>query len=102
MRLQASARACDNGRVGEAVDLGHAVRSTAEGGGRGMVTMRNAIRFRRRGRIVELTGFHPRATLLDYLRLVERQRRHQGGLRGGRLRRLHGGARAREGRPPRL
>ena len=32
---------------------------------------RDAIRFRRRGRIVELTGFHPRSTLLDYLRLVE-------------------------------
>jgi xanthine dehydrogenase small subunit len=33
---------------------------------------RDAIRFRRRGRTVELTGFHPRSTLLDYLRLVER------------------------------
>jgi xanthine dehydrogenase small subunit len=32
---------------------------------------RDAIRFRRRGRIVELTGFHPRSTLLDYLRLAE-------------------------------
>src|SRR5918998_465326 len=40
----------------------------AEAGNR---ATRDAIRFRRRGRTVELTGFHPRSTLLDYLRLVE-------------------------------
>lgn len=34
---------------------------------------REAIRFLRYGRVVEVTGFHPRATLLDYLRLQERQ-----------------------------
>jgi xanthine dehydrogenase small subunit len=34
--------------------------------------MRQAIRFRRDGRIVELDGFHPRTTLLDYLRETER------------------------------
>jgi xanthine dehydrogenase small subunit len=34
---------------------------------------REAIRFWRHGRIVEVSGFHPRATLLDYLRLEERQ-----------------------------
>lgn len=34
--------------------------------------MRDAIRFLRRGKVKEVTGFHPRATLLDYLRLVER------------------------------
>jgi xanthine dehydrogenase small subunit len=33
---------------------------------------RDAIRFRRAGRVVEARGFHPRATLLDYLRLEER------------------------------
>jgi xanthine dehydrogenase small subunit len=33
---------------------------------------RDAIRFRRAGRVVEVRGFHPRATLLDHLRLVER------------------------------
>ena len=35
--------------------------------------MRRAVRFLRRGRVVEATGFVPRATLLDYLRLVERR-----------------------------
>jgi xanthine dehydrogenase small subunit len=34
---------------------------------------REAIRFLRQGRVVEITGFHPRTTLLDYLRLQERQ-----------------------------
>jgi xanthine dehydrogenase small subunit len=34
--------------------------------------MRNAIRFLRRGQAREVTGFQPAATLLDYLRLVER------------------------------
>ena len=34
---------------------------------------REAIRFLRQGRIVEVTGFHPRTTLLDYLRLQERK-----------------------------
>jgi xanthine dehydrogenase small subunit len=34
---------------------------------------REAIRFWRHGRPVEVSGFHPRATLLDYLRLQERQ-----------------------------
>ena len=34
----------------------------------------SAIRFLRRGRIVELAGFMPRTTLLDYLRLDERSR----------------------------
>jgi xanthine dehydrogenase small subunit len=34
--------------------------------------MRQAIRFRRNGRIVELDAFHPRTTLLDYLRTTER------------------------------
>jgi xanthine dehydrogenase small subunit len=33
---------------------------------------RNVVRFRRRGRAVEVAGFHPRTTLLDYLRLEER------------------------------
>ncbi|HSP23782.1 MAG TPA: xanthine dehydrogenase small subunit [Saliniramus sp.] len=34
--------------------------------------MRQSIRFRRNGRIIELDGFHPRTTLLDYLRSSER------------------------------
>ena len=34
--------------------------------------VRNSIRFLRRGRVVELSGFDPRTTLLDYLRLDER------------------------------
>lgn len=34
---------------------------------------REAIRFWRHGRVVEVTGFHPRTTLLDYLRLQERK-----------------------------
>lgn len=34
---------------------------------------RDAIRFWRHGRVVEVTGFHPRTTLLDYLRLHERK-----------------------------
>jgi xanthine dehydrogenase small subunit len=34
--------------------------------------MRSAIRFVRRGEVVERGGFHPRTTLLDYLRLSER------------------------------
>jgi xanthine dehydrogenase small subunit len=34
---------------------------------------RDAIRFWRHGRVVEVTGFHPRTTLLDYLRLEERK-----------------------------
>jgi xanthine dehydrogenase small subunit len=34
--------------------------------------MRQAIRFRRRGRIVEVRDFSPRTLLLDYLRLTER------------------------------
>lgn len=34
---------------------------------------RDAIRFWRHGRVVEVTGFHPRTTLLDYLRLQERK-----------------------------
>ena len=34
--------------------------------------MRQAIRFRRNGRTVELDGFSPRTTLLDYLRTFER------------------------------
>ena len=34
--------------------------------------MRQAIRFRRNGHVVELAGFHPRTTLLDYLRNTER------------------------------
>ncbi len=36
------------------------------------LTMRQAIRFRRNGRVVELDRFHPRMTLLDYLRNEER------------------------------
>jgi xanthine dehydrogenase small subunit len=38
-----------------------------------MIVTREAIRFLRQGRIVEVTGFHPRTTLLDYLRLQERK-----------------------------
>jgi xanthine dehydrogenase small subunit len=34
--------------------------------------VRQSIRFLRRGRVVELSDFHPRTTLLDYLRLRER------------------------------
>ena len=34
---------------------------------------REAIRFWRHGRVVEVSGFHPRTTLLDYLRLQERK-----------------------------
>jgi xanthine dehydrogenase small subunit len=34
--------------------------------------LRRSIRFLRRGRVVELLDFHPRTTLLDYLRLQER------------------------------
>ncbi|MDF2689777.1 MAG: xanthine dehydrogenase small subunit, partial [Microvirga sp.] len=35
--------------------------------------VRETIRFWRQGRAVELSGFHPRTTLLDYLRLQERR-----------------------------
>jgi xanthine dehydrogenase small subunit len=38
-----------------------------------MIVTREAIRFWRHGRAVEVTGFHPRTTLLDYLRLQERR-----------------------------
>ncbi|WP_170148917.1 xanthine dehydrogenase small subunit [Microvirga aerophila] len=38
-----------------------------------MIVTREAIRFLRQGRVVEVTGFHPRTTLLDYLRLQERK-----------------------------
>ena len=34
--------------------------------------MRDVVRFVRRGQVREVTGFQPRSTLLDYLRLVER------------------------------
>jgi len=34
---------------------------------------REAIRFWRQGQVVEVSGFHPRTTLLDYLRLQERR-----------------------------
>jgi xanthine dehydrogenase small subunit len=35
--------------------------------------VRDTIRFWRQGRAVEVSGFHPRTTLLDYLRLQERR-----------------------------
>lgn len=35
--------------------------------------VRDAIRFWRNGQAVEISGFHPRTTLLDYLRLQERR-----------------------------
>ena len=35
--------------------------------------LRETIRFWRQGRAVEVSGFHPRTTLLDYLRLQERR-----------------------------
>jgi xanthine dehydrogenase small subunit len=35
---------------------------------------RNTVRFLRRGKIVELSEFAPRVTLLDYLRLIEKSR----------------------------
>ena len=35
--------------------------------------VRETIRFWRQGRAVEVSGFHPRTTLLDYLRLQERR-----------------------------
>lgn len=35
--------------------------------------VRDAIRFWRQGRPVEVSGFHPRTTLLDYLRIQERR-----------------------------
>jgi xanthine dehydrogenase small subunit len=38
-----------------------------------MIVTRDGIRFWRHGRVVEVTGFHPRTTLLDYLRLQERK-----------------------------
>ncbi|WP_404809925.1 xanthine dehydrogenase small subunit [Microvirga lenta] len=38
-----------------------------------MIVTREAIRFWRHGRVVEAAGFHPRTTLLDYLRLQERK-----------------------------
>ena len=37
-----------------------------------MIVTREAIRFRRHGQLVEISGFHPRTTLLDYLRLDQR------------------------------
>ena len=40
-----------------------------------------------------LADVAPDATLLDFLRLRRSAARHQGGLRGGRLRRLHGAGR---------
>jgi len=35
--------------------------------------VRDTIRFLRNGQVVEVSGFHPRTTLLDYLRLQERR-----------------------------
>ena len=55
---------------------------------------RHALRFRFRGREVALERFSPRRTVLDWLREDERRHRHEGRLRRGRLRRLHGRARA--------
>ena len=40
--------------------------------GGGSIVTREAIRFRRHGQLVEISGFHPRTTLLDYLRLDQR------------------------------
>ncbi|MBZ6076441.1 xanthine dehydrogenase small subunit [Microvirga puerhi] len=37
-----------------------------------MIVTREAIRFWRHGRLVEIADFHPRTTLLDYLRLQQR------------------------------
>ena len=64
--------------------------------------MRNTIRFIRKGRMVELADVAPTTMLLDYLREIEGRQRHQGRLRRGRLRRLHGGARPAPRRPARL
>ena len=60
---------------------------------------RNSLQFLRRGRNVRLDQFSPRTTVLDWLRLQERVDRHQGRLRGRRLRRLHRGGGARARRP---
>jgi xanthine dehydrogenase small subunit len=38
-----------------------------------MIVLRDTIRFWRNGQAVEVSGFHPRTTLLDYLRLQERR-----------------------------
>ena len=53
---------------------------------------RLSLTFRFRGRNVALDRFSPRATLLDWLREEARRHGHQGRLRRGRLRRLHGRA----------
>ncbi len=50
---------------------------------------RNTVRFLLDGELCELTDIDPTATLLDWLR-GDAAHRHQGRLRRGRLRRLHG------------
>ena len=83
--------ACDNDRVGEALALRHAAEvmtsrawrhatRSASGGGAGASSS---------------TGFQPARDAARLSAARRGQRRHEGGLRRGRLRRLHGGARAR-------
>ena len=59
----------------------------------GMPKIRNAIRFILNGEDVAVSGVAPDETLLDWLRLERAAARHQGRLRRGRLRRLHGAGR---------
>ena len=62
-----------------------------------------AVRFYLNESLVTLSEISPQQTVLDFLRLDRALHRHQGGLRRGRLRRLHRAGRpARPGRGPRL
>lgn len=45
--------------------------------------MRRSVRFVRNGRVVELSGIHPGLTMLDYMRLVERQTGTKAGCEDG-------------------
>ena len=63
-----------------------------------MTTIRNEVRFLLNDREERLSGVRSSDTLLDHLRLARAAARHQGGLRRGRLRRLHRAGRPAHGR----
>ena len=67
-----------------------------------MTAVRTEIRFLLNDREERLTAVRSSDTLLDHLRLARRLTRHQGGLRRGRLRRLHRARRPPRRRQPRL
>jgi xanthine dehydrogenase small subunit len=55
-----------------------------------MSEVTNTVRFVLDGKIIEAQGERRTTTVLDYLREQLAPHGHQGGLRGGRLRRLRG------------